>query len=327
MGILAAKITCKHPEVDFSLRVGRRSTQKQVRLGVGPHNLLEGFLMLVEIAIGDAYGSGFEFSDKSKIDANNFGRYFVGHDLGIPAGKYTDDTQMSISIAEMLISGEPLTIENFAEAFIRTFKRDKRQGYAKKFQNLIEHCNSGTDLLKDIKPESTRNGAAMRSVPLGLIQNRNNLLSAAKIQASITHNTKEGIISSQIVALAAHELIYKKVRIKDIPKIISTELGFPIDTTWDKPVDCDAIQTINAVFSALINNTDIDSLLVQCINFSGDVDSVAAIALGLASLSPEYTNNIHPDLINTIENGAYGIEYLRKLDGALNQLYPSMSIC
>lgn len=282
--------------------------------------------MLVEISIGDSYGAGFEFSAREKINLYNFGKTFIEHDLGIPAGKYTDDTQMSIAIAEMLLADIEFTKESCANSFIQTFKRDKRQGYAKRFQALIETCESGVDLIKNIKPESTRNGAVMRSVPLGLIKNKDELLESAKIQASVTHATPAGIISSQIVALAAHQLIYDKINIHDIPALIQKDLGFEINTNWRDEVDCDAIQTVHAVFSALAKNRKINDLLIDCVNFGGDVDSVAAIALGLASLSPEYENDICEDLLSSLENEVYGFNYLKHLDNKLRQKYHDLLI-
>jgi ADP-ribosyl-[dinitrogen reductase] hydrolase len=282
--------------------------------------------VFVEIAIGDAYGAGFEFSAREKINLYNFGNRFIEHELGIPAGKYTDDTQMSIAIAEILLADIEFTKDSCADSFIQTFKRDKRQGYAKRFQSLIETCESGVDLIKNIKPESTRNGAAMRSVPLGLIKDKDKLLESAKIQASVTHETPAGIISSQIIALTAHKLIYEKINIHEIPVLIQEELGFEINMNWRDEVDCDAIQTVHAVFSALARNREINDLLIDCVNYGGDVDSVAAIALGLASLSSEYENAISENLLSSLENEVYGFDFLKQLDKRLKQKYHDLLI-
>ena len=42
--------------------------------------------MLLHIAIGDAYGAGFEFAPRDKIARHNDGRGYVPHELGTPAG-------------------------------------------------------------------------------------------------------------------------------------------------------------------------------------------------------------------------------------------------
>jgi len=53
------------------------------------------------------------------------------------------------------------------------------------------------------------------------------------------------------------------------------------------------------------------------VNFGGDVDSVAAIAMGLASLTGEYTHDIPPQLQLGLESGKYGSGFLAQLDTTL----------
>ena len=47
------------------------------------------------------------------------------------------------------------------------------------------------------------------------------------------------------------------------------------------------------------------------------VDTVATIALGAASCSHEITQDLSPVLIHSLENGQYGLDYLRVLDRKL----------
>ena len=64
--------------------------------------------MLLELAIGDAYGAGFEYVDREMIRQHNNLSCYVKHPRhNIQPGSYTDDTQMSLAIAETIVSGEP----------------------------------------------------------------------------------------------------------------------------------------------------------------------------------------------------------------------------
>ncbi|WP_156398027.1 hypothetical protein [Duganella sp. Root336D2] len=67
------------------------------------------------------------------------------------------------------------------------------------------------------------------------------------------------------------------------------------------------------------------ALLRDCVNFGGDVDSVAAIAMGLASLSREYVSDIPQVLVDELEDGAYGRSFLRSLDEALTERFPVLA--
>lgn len=281
--------------------------------------------MLLEIAIGDAYGAGFEFCAREKIRRHNNLSSYVAHELGIEAGRYTDDTQMSIAVAQVLLTAPPHTSAVFAESFVACYRRDPRPGYASRFQALLDQCPDGAALLARIHPDSRRNGAAMRSVPLGLIADKATLLATARQQAAITHDTLEGILSSQIVALMAHALLYEGASLEALPGLIRQQTGFVLDLKWQAEVACDALQTLHAVATALQRNRSLSALLLDCVNFGGDVDSVAAIALGLASLSPQYSNDIPAVLVSSLEGGQYGSQFLAGLDRKLAESFPVLA--
>ncbi|MGC9526759.1 MAG: hypothetical protein ACP5D7_14600 [Limnospira sp.] len=59
------------------------------------------------------------------------------------------------------------------------------------------------------------------------------------------------------------------------------------------------------------------AILKDCIAFTGDVDTVAAIALAAASCSEEVKPDLPEHLIINLENNTYGRSYLIDLDGQL----------
>lgn len=90
--------------------------------------------MLIELAIGDAYGAGFEYADPAIVEKeNNLSKYIQHPYHDLKAGAYTDDTQMSLAIAEVIVSGESWTPAVLADKFVAVFKRDPRTGYATGF--------------------------------------------------------------------------------------------------------------------------------------------------------------------------------------------------
>lgn len=160
--------------------------------------------MLKEIAIADAYGAGFEFSSIEKVKAHNNLSVYSTHDLYGFIAKYTDDTQMTIAISELLLSDNKYSKELIADKFVDCFKRDIRKGYSKGFYALLCSVKTGSELLLKIKPNSERNGAAMRSVPIGFLKNKEQVIELATIQAKVTHDTEVAIKSSCAIALASH---------------------------------------------------------------------------------------------------------------------------
>lgn len=51
--------------------------------------------------------------------------------------------------------------------------------------------------------------------------------------------------------------------------------------------------------------------------YGGDVDTVAAIAMGPASCSREIIRDLSQELIEGLEDGKYGRRYIQELDGKL----------
>lgn len=291
--------------------------------------------MLVEIGIGDAYGAGFEFaSDATRKDKNlinNLEQYYPHNLPGhLPAGSYTDDTQMTLAIAEALLEldpklGQKWTEDYVAGYFIKAFKRDPRNGYSRKMQNLLEKAKTAEQFRNICIPTSEKCGAAMRSCPIGLLEDPMDVWQYAAIQARITHNTPAGILSSVAVALAVHHQYYGMGHIKEMPSWVSEFIGYNGYNEANKYkynigpcyVDGSANEVVLAAFFALMQvnqKANMADLLKTCNEYRGDTDSISAIAMGIASVSKYWTNNIPLNLLNGLENGKYGLKYLQKLD-------------
>ena len=150
--------------------------------------------MLVELAIGDAYGAGFEYSPNRMIRERNDLSGYVRHPRhGISPGCYTDDAQMSIAVAEAIVSREPWTRENLAHRFVTAFKRDPREGYARGFYAFLQEINDGDEFLDRIRPHSDKSGAAMRAAPIGTFAKVGTVIERCRLQAALTHDTPDGI--------------------------------------------------------------------------------------------------------------------------------------
>lgn len=153
--------------------------------------------MLLELAVGDAYGAGFEYADEMVRPYNNLSRY-IQHPThtGILPGMYTDDTQMSIAIAELIVAGADWTPLHLAQQFVTCFKRDEREGYAGGFYSFLQQVNDGAEFLAKIRGDSDKSGAAMRASVVGVFPSIAEVLEKCRVQAALTHNTPDGIAAA-----------------------------------------------------------------------------------------------------------------------------------
>lgn len=280
--------------------------------------------MFMGILIGDAYGAGFEFNN-SMLVYNNGQKFYDhpsfmasdGSEKPLKSGRYTDDTQMSIAVAETLL-GNSLSQLDFANNFVNCFKRDPIKGYAKGFYQFLLLQQDGNDFIKNIKPDSTRNGAAMRSVPIGFIKDVDKLKEVCMTQASLTHNTKIGIDSSIITALMSNYFLYDIGTKKHLLDYLKSHFPeYPFENVWTKPVPCNGISTVLAVSTAIMSTDTLQDTMIKSVSFGGDTDSVASIACGIQLCNKNAHNNFNDELLRTCDNGEYGLNYCLNLDEKL----------
>ncbi|MDX1934824.1 MAG: ADP-ribosylglycohydrolase family protein [Capsulimonadales bacterium] len=276
--------------------------------------------MLWELAVGDAYGAGFEYADadltRNRNDLSGYRERPEVSREGI--GRYTDDTQMSLAIAESLLSGEDWTPENLAERFVRTYHRDPRGGYARQFGYFLMRTSSGAEFLRTIRPDSDKSGAAMRACPIGVLPTVAKVLDHTTVQAKLTHDTPDGIAAAQAAALMPHYFLYGYGPKADLG--IFLESYVPV-RHWSEPyvgmVKSRGWMSVQAAVTAVIACDRMSDILRYCVDFTGDVDTVATIAMAAASCSREVEQDLPGVLIDRLENGRFGRDYLRQLDTRL----------
>ncbi len=274
--------------------------------------------MLIEIAIGDAYGAAFEYVPRRHIERhNNLGGYARHPRHALEPGHYTDDTQMSLAVAEVLALGADWSREAFAERFVLAFKRDPREGYARGLYQFLQEVRDGADFLQRIRPDSDKSGGAMRACPVGLLPSTGQVTEVAGRQAAITHDTRDGVEAAVAAALAAHYFAYDLGPPGELPLFLADSVDARFGAPWAGEVGPKGWMSVRAAVTALARNESLAALLKDCVDFGGDVDTVAAIALGAASASRDYARDLPAALYDGLEGGPYGRRYLEGLDRAL----------
>jgi ADP-ribosylglycohydrolase len=232
---------------------------------------------------------------------------------------------MSIAVSEVLLEGGEFTRERFANSFVNCFKRDERDGYVRSFQAFLEEVASGADFLKYIQPDSDKSGAAMRAVPIGVLSSPAEVIAIADLQAKITHDTTMGRESAIFVALMSHFALYtdepfsglRAFLAKHRPQVRLSENK----VLWDGPVVGPNVgwNTTMAVLTLLETEATLLDITKRTILWGGDVDSVLAIAWGIASTRMHHELPAFFD--GGLENGTYGRRFLADLGARLMVKY------
>jgi ADP-ribosyl-[dinitrogen reductase] hydrolase len=274
--------------------------------------------MLVELAIGDAYGAGFEYAaDRVVREQNDLSAYVQHPRHGIKPGCYTDDTQMSVAVAEAIVSEEPWTPETLAQRFVTAFKRDPREGYAGRFYAFLQEVRDGADFLARIRPDSDKSGAAMRADPVGVYRPVSEVIRRSTVQAALTHNTPGGINAAVAAALMTHYFLYRLGPKSELGAFLASHVPGPWATPWRGKVGAQGMMSVHAAATAVMASSSLSGLLRTCVAFTGDVDTVAAIGLAAGACSEEMVPDLPDHLVAGLENGPFGRDFLRDLDKRL----------
>lgn len=276
--------------------------------------------MLVELAIGDAYGAGFEYAPVPFVKTYNTLAGYVAHPRhGIAPGCYTDDTQMSLAIVEAMLADEPWTPLLLAEHFVNAFKRDPREGYASGFYGFLQEVQSGEEFLAKIRPHSDKSGAAMRAGPIGLYPTIADVIERTTLQAKLTHDTPGGINAALAAALMTHYCFYQLGPKAQLGEFLQTHVPGPWTKRWRGKVGSPGMESVHAAVTAVLAHDSLSAILQQSIAFAGDVDTVATVALCAASCSTDVAQDLPAVLYEGLEDGPYGRRYLERLEEGLLQ--------
>ena len=182
----------------------------------------------------------------------------------------------------------------------------------------------------------------MRSVPLGVLKNTEDVINAAKINASLTHDTPKGIASSVGVALLSHYNFYdggikdfesqillplKEIDqetfeyLKNVDKMngLDSKLLFG-EKYQNRGVPCDGMRTFGAVHYILSNYSKAENILLESVKLGGDTDSTASIALGIYAIN-NGLKSLPDFLYNDLTNDKYGRDYILDLGNKLEKKF------
>jgi ADP-ribosylglycohydrolase len=229
---------------------------------------------------------------------------------------------MSLGISELLLADAAFTPEILAKKFFDVFKRDPRTGYSHRFYAFLTSISSGEEFLQKMVPDSEKSGAAMRAPPLGMLQNIDELLHKTEVQARVTHDTPNGMLAAKASALLTHYFCHLALPKDEVGAWLTDKLG----GEWHNPffknkIGTSGVDCVHAAVTTVMISDTLTEVLTNSVNFTGDVDTVAAIAMAAASFSPEIINDLSPTLYYGLETTPFGRDYLYQIDAQLHNKF------
>jgi len=243
--------------------------------------------------IGDIIGSVYEAAG---IKTKDF-------PLFAPRSTFTDDSVLTVAVADWILTGQDLT--DLLQAYYRAYPG---RGYGGMFHEWA------TKKLR-APYNSFGNGSAMRASPVGFAyETIEEVLLWAERSSVVTHNHPEGIRGAQATAAA----IYYARRVKDrgrIKRLLESQFGYNLSTPLDEirpsySFDETCQGTVPQAIIAFLESTSYEDAIRNAISLGGDADTLACITGGIAEafyggipldiaasakqlLDPKLTDGIH----------------------------------
>ncbi|MCR4867271.1 MAG: ADP-ribosylglycohydrolase family protein [Lachnospiraceae bacterium] len=226
--------------------------------------------------LGDIVGSRFEF-DRG-ILSKDF--EFITKD-----DKWTDDTVMTIAVAEALLeTGKDATVDEIEAACIKSMQKWGRKypnaGYGSRFICWLS--------AKDPKPYgSYGNGSAMRVSAVGwLYDSLEGTREVARATANVSHNHPEGIKGAECTAAVIY-MGRTGASLNEIEDYVIKEFGYDLSETLDQmrarhKHDESCMDTLPKALKSFFEGTSYEDVVRNAISLGGDTDTIAAIAGAMA---------------------------------------------
>lgn len=262
--------------------------------------------------LGDIIGSPFEFDrgDKTK----DFELFTDGCD-------FTDDTVMTVAIAEALIAvGVDASKKEIEEAVIANMqdwgRRYPYAGYGGRFRCWLTEEHP--------KPyNSYGNGSAMRVSAAGwLYPTLERTREVAVYTAEVTHNHPEGIKGAEATAscifLARHGASKEQIK-----EYVVNEFGYDLDRTLDEirpdfHMDESCQGTVPEAIIAFLESENYEDAVRNAVSLGGDTDTLAAITGGIAEAYYDMSATLRAECRNRVNSDI--LEVMKRFDEAIGRM-------
>ncbi len=257
--------------------------------------------------------------------------------FGLEAGHYTDDTQMTIAVAEILIKGRgAFDKQMFFQKLLRMAEAEEFRTIgptlARVIKSIVRQGIEAT-LQQNVRGTYPSNGAAMRTAPVALLYYWDlEKLREVTIQvAESTHANPSSLAGACAISFMIATLIREKGKIIDAIAFREGLVSFitPIDPALASMIkeqrqghgnECSVEDTIPEIVNRFLENpNDFRSGVLDEVNSDGDTDTKASLIGQLLGIK-NGVSAIPKEYLEGLENGEKGRDYLQKLADQLLEL-------
>jgi ADP-ribosyl-[dinitrogen reductase] hydrolase len=273
-----------------------------------PYDRLRG--IAVGAAVGDALGMPLEFLPARPINA--FETDMVKGSL--PAGSFTDDTEMALALSESLLITHPLDPDDLAGRFAGWYHNNPPD-IGIHTSHVLRMIASGTPwreastTVYRANPISAGNGSLMRCWPIAIAcwNNSAYLVAESRLQSEVTHMHKDcvdacvftNLLISRIIngrqtsapgALLREGIAIAAEKVTFDPDFRTTIDLAPVRSRKDLPNTGWVRHTLESALWAVLTTQSFEEALIQAVNLGNDADTTGSVTGAIAGAMYGFSN-------------------------------------
>ncbi|MCU0503553.1 MAG: ADP-ribosylglycohydrolase family protein [Anaerolineae bacterium] len=267
----------------------------------------------VGAAIGDALGMPLEFGPAIPLD-----RLVREMRPGrLPAGTFTDDTEMALALADSLLECCPLDAGNLSQHFVAWYRAGPSD-VGIQTGSVLSRIAGGTtwqaavDAVQRSKPDAAGNGSVMRCWPVALAHwdDMERLSVDSRLQSRVTHGHPECAAGSAFVNAVIYDLARgsaPREAVRRATAQVALPAGLrqaieaaPTKTRADLPNSGWVRHTVESAVWGLLTTGSFEEAVVQVVNLGNDADTAGAVvgalagaAYGLGAIPAAWRSALH----------------------------------
>jgi len=273
----------------------------------------------VGAVVGDALGMPLEFQPpRSEYDLET--EMVKG---ALPAGTFTDDTEMALALAESLLITSPLDVHDLAGRFTAWYQCQPSDIgiHTAAVLKLIAGGTAVTKAAKQLQsksPDSASNGGLMRTWPIAIARYKQPglLVSETALQTELTHSHPDCVNSSLFLNLLLYQILQEPQRsaAEVVRSAVEKAKGqVALDEDLELTINLAPMRmrgdlnnsgwvrdTLETALWSVMTTLSFEEALVRAVNLGNDADTggavtgaIAGALYGLSGIPARWKDVIH----------------------------------
>lgn len=251
---------------------------------------------LFGVACGDALGGTLEFTPKH-IGVKLYGYHkdiIGGGKMNLKPGDVTDDTVMTIAVAEGILEDPEFPIDAIGRRFVNWYKSNPPdigitcRDAIGEFINCGDWKEAGLTVYKYSNGMNAGNGSLMRCIPVPLFYDDfNKMIKITRTQSDMTHFNEKTSDACIIYNTIVYKYLYGGEKLEVVKEAVkgyeAYERVFSLTKEQLRPSGY-VVDSLQCALWCFISYDNPEDIICEAVNLYGDSDTIGAIAGGLAGV-------------------------------------------